>query len=438
MPDRARKASSEQSYNKVKRKMKLRIKKNPLARVAFRIFVLCLCLLASTAHATAQEVVYERVTNASQLVAGEKYIFVDVKYKTVMGYYHTTRSTNNRIAVKLNDSNFDGDSIVKNITIAKTSSDKTNVYEFVLYQNKGETKWGFFDSLNEQFLCPRSTDDTGIKLIPMLNDTESPVPLAAKATITFTESITGKTIIKFNKNGGNTTKLVLNTRYDGTYFGCYNDKKPLVALFRKRTGTLSVSQYGYTTYTSQEYSYSMPEGCQGFVVTKENDGIKLTEKYKSGDAVPAKTPLLIKAEPGTYPIYQTVRKAVAPTEGENLLRGKFDADGNITYGLENRENYYYYKLTTKNKANFGFYFGAADGGPFKMSNSSRAYLVLPREQSSSVKSLVLDDAMLETAVSLPTESKPTDKRTYDLSGRLCQGKLMPGIYIQNGRKIVVR
>lgn len=419
--------------------MNLRIKKNPLARVAFRIFALCLCLLASTAHATAQEVVYERVTNASQLVAGEKYIFVDVKNKTAMGYYHTTNSTNNRIAVKLNDSNFDGASIVKNITIAETSSDHTNVYEFVLYQNKNNSTWGFFDSVNKQFLCPRSTDDTGIKLIPMQNDKESPVPNAAKATITFTESVIGKTIIKFNKNGKNTTKLVLNTTYDGTYFGCYNDIKPKVALFRKRTGKLSVSQYGYTTYTSQKYNYIMPKGCQGFVVTKENDGIKLTEKYKSGDAVPAKTPLLIKAAPGAYSIYQTVREAVTHTEGENLLRGDFDAEGNITYGSKNKENYYYYyKLTTKDKANFGFYFGEENGGPFKMSNTSRAYLVLPREQSSSVKSLVLDDAILETAVSLPTESKPTDKRTYDLSGRLCQGKLVPGIYIQNGRKIVVR
>ncbi len=419
--------------------MNLRIKKNPLARVAFRIFVLCLCLLASTIQATAQEVVYERVTNASQLVADEKYIFVDVKNKTAMGYYHTTNSTSNRIAVKLNDSNFDGESIVKNITIAETSSDHTNVYEIVLYQNKNNSTWGFFDSVNKQFLCPRSTDDTGIKLIPMQNDTESPVPNAAKATITFTESVIGKTIIKFNKNGDNTTKLVLNTRFDGTYFGCYNDKNPLVALFRKRTGKLSVSQYGYTTYTSQEYSYSMPEGCQGFVVTKENDGIKLTKKYKSGDAVPAKTPLLIKAVQGTYTIYQTSRKAVAPTEGENLLRGDFDAEGNITYGKNKDNYYYYYKLTTnKDKANFGFYFGAEYGGPFKMSNTSRAYLVLPREQSSSVKSLVLDDAILETAVSLPTESKPTDGHTYDLSGRLCQGKLVPGIYIQNGRKIVVR
>ena len=381
---------------------------------------------------------YELVTNASQLVAGEKYIFVDVKYKTAMGYYHTTKSTNNRIAVKLNDSNFDGGSIVKNVTIAKTSSDQTNVYEFVLYQNKNNSTWGFFDSVNKQFLCPRSTDDTGIKLIPMQNDTESPVPIAAKATITFTESVIGKTIIKFNKNGDNTTKLVLNTRFDGTYFGCYNDKNPKVALFRKRTGKLSVSQYGYTTYTSQEYNYIMPKGCLGFVVTKENDGIKLTEKYKPGDAVPAKTPLLIKAAPGTYSIYQTEYKGTAPAEGENLLRGEFDAEGNITYGSENKGDYYYYKLTTKDKANFGFYFGKEDGGPFKMSNTSRAYLVLPREQSSSVKSLVLDDAILETAVSLPTESKPTDGHTYDLSGRLCQGKLVPGIYIQNGRKIVVR
>ena len=223
-------------------------------------------------------------------------------------------------------------------------------------------------------------------------------------------------------------------------FSCYASGQTAIRLYRKvkQVAQLSVSKYGYTTYTSQEYNYIMPKGCLGFVVTKENDGIKLTEKYKSGDAVPAKTPLLIKAAPGTYPIYQTVYKGTAPAEGENLLRSEFDAEGNIIYGLANKDDYYYYKLTTKNKANFGFYFGTADGGPFKMKSTSRAYLVLPRKQSSSVKSLVLDDAILETAVSLPTESKTTDGRTYDLAGRLCLGKLMPGIYIQNGRKIVVR
>ena len=161
MPDRARKASSEQSYNKVKRKMKLRIKKNPFARVAFRIFVLCLCLLASTAHATAQEVVYERVTNASQLVAGEKYIFVDVKNKTVMSWYNNKE---NRKGAKLNDSNLDGDSIVKNISSIKLAT----VYEFVLYQNKGETTWGFYDSsVHKKFLCARKDGENGIEFASM-------------------------------------------------------------------------------------------------------------------------------------------------------------------------------------------------------------------------------------------------------------------------------
>lgn len=424
--------------------MNLRIKKNPLAKEAFRNFVLCLCLLASNVQATAQEVVYELVTNASQLVAGEKYIFVDVKHKIAMGWHDT--ENNNRKAAKLNDGNFDGNSIVKNISIAKVKTDQTSVYEFVLYQNvlyqnpsTKTKKWGFFDSVHKKFLCAYHLDDNGMKLIEGSVGSASPVPTVSNAVITIqkTESGNVNTIIKFDENYKNKSRLVLDT-YNGRYFSCYNHSSPTVSLYRKRIGVLSVSQYGYTTYTSQEYNYIMPKGCLGFVVTKENDGIKLTEKYKPGDAVPAKTPLLIKAAPGTYPIYQTVREAVAPTEGENLLRGEFDAEGNITYGSGNEKNYYYYKLTTQNKANFGFYFGTADGGPFKMSNTSRAYLVLPREQSSSVKSLVLDDAILETAVSMPTESKPTDGHTYDLSGRLCQGKLMPGIYVQNGRKIVVR
>ena len=100
-----RKASPKQSYNKIKRKVNLKIKKNPLARVAFRIFALCLCLLASTAHVTAQEVVYELVTSKNQLVASEKYIIVDVKYKTAMGYYEKEK----RRAASLDKSHISND-----------------------------------------------------------------------------------------------------------------------------------------------------------------------------------------------------------------------------------------------------------------------------------------------------------------------------------------
>lgn len=405
--------------------MNLRIKKNPLARVAFRIFALCLCLLASNSQATAQEVVYELVTNASQLVAGEKYIITTADGKYAMGY----QKADNRHAVSIDNKKV-GNYIV-DIPIASKRGQMDKVYEFVL-KKESDKLWSFRDSVYNGFLYAADNENDKYNL---LKTNPSAVYKLRSASIGFKSNVASITFAP--KHNGVKRK---NLSFYETVFSCYRSTYTAISLYRKvkHIAQLSVSKYGYTTYTSQEYSYSMPKGCQGFVVTKENEGIKLTEKYKSGDAVPAKTPLLIKAEPGTYPIYQTVREAVAPTEGENLLRGEFDAEGKITYGLGNEKNYYYYKLTTQNKANFGFYFGAEGGGPFKMSNTSRAYLVLPREQSSSVKSLVLDDAILETAVSLPTESKPTDGHTYDLSGRLCQGKLVPGIYIQNGRKIVVR
>lgn len=407
--------------------MKLRIKKNPLARVAFRIFVLCLCLLASTAHATAQEVVYERVTNASQLVAGEKYIITNKEGTYAMGYH---QEVTYREAVNI-EGKKKGNYII-DIPIASKIGQKDKVYEITLGVYNG--KWTFHDDIYSGYL--HAAGKVKIKDNDNFLKTQANIDKTANASVVFK---TDRCVIKFAPNEKDIPNVL---GYNATWnrFSCYTSGF-YANLYRKvkHIAQLSVSQYGYTTYTSQEYSYSMPEGCQGFVVTKENDGIKLTEKYKPGDAVPAKTPLLIKAEPGPYHIYQTVRKAAAPAEGENLLRGEFDAEGNITYGKNKDNYYYYYKLTTnKDKANFGFYFGAEYGGPFKMSNTSRAYLVLPREQSSSVKSLVLDDAILETAVSLPTESKPTDGHTYDLSGRLCQGKLVPGIYIQNGRKIVVR
>lgn len=364
------------------------------------------------------------VTNASQLVAGEKYIITTADGKYAMGY----QKADNRHAVSIVNKKVGNYIIDIPIASGKGATDK--VYEFTLC--KENDKWSFKDPVYNGFLYAANDKDNKDNLLKTYS--KASVRLRS-AAITFTAEVATVTFAPKDKS---VKKKKLS--FFPNVFSCYDTFYTSISLYRKvkHIVQLSVSKYGYTTFTSQEYSYSMPEGCQGFVVTKENDGIKLTEKYKSGDAVPAKTPLLIKAEPDAYPIYQTVRKAAAPAEGENLLRGEFDADGNITYSLENKDNYYYYKLTTKDKTNFGFYFGAADGGPFKMSNASRAYLVLPREQSSSVKSLVLDDAILETAVSLPTESKPTDRHTYDLSGRLCQGKLMPGIYIQNGRKIVVR
>ena len=71
-----------------------------------------------------------------------------------------------------------------------------------------------------------------------------------------------------------------NLSFFKTVFSCYDTFYTPKSLYRKvkHIAQLSVSKYGYTTYTSQEYNYIMPKGCLGFVVTKEKSCVWNTDK----------------------------------------------------------------------------------------------------------------------------------------------------------------
>ena len=266
------------------------------------------------------------------MVAGEKYIITSKDATYAMGY----QRENNRHAVSIVNKMV-GNYII-DIPIASKKGQKDMVYELTL---DGEVrKWTFYDETYPGYLYAAGKNKAFGNVKNNQNYLETKMLLDKKSQASINIE-SGEVRVKFAHQEKDIVNI-LRYNYDSKLFSCYVSGQKPISLYRKvkHIAQLPVSKYGYTTYTSQEYGYSMPEGCQGFVVTKENNGIKLTEKYKSGDAVPAKTPLLIKAAPGTYPIYQTVRKAVAPAEGENLLRGEFDAEGKITYGLGNEKNYF--------------------------------------------------------------------------------------------------
>ncbi len=407
---------------------------------ALRDISVCMCFfLVGVLHLGAQEVVYELVTKSSQLVDGGKYIIVDGKGIRAMGF----QKENNRAAANI-EGKRNGD-IISGIDVASNKSDQSRVYELILRKisDRGKVSWGLYDKVNRKFLYPSNNSATKHNYMGLVDSLKTSIPSGALATITITTTTTNKinAIIIFPKNGSNNSQLMIgiDRSESPTVFSCYDTNKTSsgVALYAKRVGQLIISTYGYTTYTSQSCNYEMPRGCTGYAVTYEKGELKLTERYKAGDAVPAKTPLMIQGSEGTYPIYETTRDATSLLEGETLLHGEFDAEGNIIYDTENATNNYYYKLTTKGGADFGFYWGADNGAPFKMKSTERAYLVLPRQQSD-VKGLMLDAAQVETAVTMPQQEPSQDNRIYDLSGRLCQGKLVPGIYVREGRKIVIR
>lgn len=273
--------------------------------------------------------------------------------------------------------------------------------------------------------------------------------------------------IKIQSNQDNQRSLDYNytsPRYAVYQYGTTNNAP---SFLYKKTFDLSVNANtaGYATaYTA--FPYVMPASADGYIVTETAEGetIKAKQKYPAGAEVPANAPLLIKnAEAGvtlnpvvlgkTVEAYNYVAsndEAVA-AGNVNLLYGtRLESDG-VTTDVDGTDNYYYYKLSYKLDAeknpvadSYGFYRGKADGSAFAMQNTLTAYLALPKS-SGLVNSLRISiDNEDGSAMSIQTNRLPADnmpQSVYTLSGvrvNAAGNRLPKGIYIVNGKKVVIK
>lgn len=209
---------------------------------------------------------------------------------------------------------------------------------------------------------------------------------------------------------------------------------------------------GYATYAIGS-AYQMPAGVKGYVVkglNNSNEKLVKEEAFSAGGLVPALTPLLVYAEnlegedKTYYPIL--LQKEVEDYTGDNYLEYKRTAE-NMT---DSKQSYpvYYYKLTMKvdsetpeNSKPLGFYWGAADGAAFTLNSHSSAYLALPQSlfaNSPMASALLFDEAGQATDIQLTTTTENHTQAVYNLQGVRVSGKLAKGIYIVNGKKVLVK
>lgn len=228
----------------------------------------------------------------------------------------------------------------------------------------------------------------------------------------------------------------------------------------KKTFDLSVNvnTAGYATaYTA--FPYVMPASANGYIVTETAEGetIKAKQKYPAGAEVPANAPLLIKnAEAGVTlnPVVLGKNVEAYPYAEENLLHGtRLESDG-VTTDVDGTGkktgDYYYYKLSYKLEAgnpvadSYGFYRGKADGSAFAMKNTLTAYLALPRSSGLVNNLRISIDNEDGSATSIQTNRIPADnmpQSVYTLSGvrvNAAGNRLPKGIYIVNGKKVVIK
>lgn len=200
---------------------------------------------------------------------------------------------------------------------------------------------------------------------------------------------------------------------------------------------------GYGTF-AVPYAYKMPAGVKGYAITglKETDKLQKVEAYSAGQLVPALTPLLVynenvaDADVNAYPII--VNKEVAASYKDvNYLEFKRNAENMTASKREEAGAVKYYKLTKNEDKPLGFYWGAEDGAAFSMQKTSSAYLALPQNLNAAA-GLLFDEAGEATGIQLTPAGETAAPAVYNLQGVRVSGKLAKGLYIVNGKKVLVK
>ena len=197
----------------------------------------------------------------------------------------------------------------------------------------------------------------------------------------------------------------------------------------RRNMTVNLSKAGYATFYDSKNSFDLPKGLTAKVVTGVSDG-KLEYRSLSDNVVPAGVAVMISdnANGGTYTLSQSLSEG--RYSGSNLLYGSDETTTTKGDG-------YHYKLAYGHSGTslsnvFGWYWGNDYGGAFK-SEAHRAWMVVPK--SSKTKSFSIEG---ETTEIVTIDSDDTEGACYDLQGRRVTKPVKNGVYIMNGKTIIVK
>jgi hypothetical protein len=248
--------------------------------------------------------------------------------------------------------------------------------------------------------------------------------LYTEAGITVDETTTINAIA-YDKNDANPSAVVSET---------YTFVAP-----QEETISVEITEAGYATVYYAQKALVVPAGVEAFIVT-EDDIINEFENwgffanYAATETIPAGEAVILKGEPGTYEF------TVDPTNSDwanwdNMLRG-YDPDYDLsamTTGPGN-DTYKFYLLSTR-EDEVGLYYGATDGAAFECA-PNKAYLAVPVSLANNTKSFIFDHT---TGIDAVQNAFTSDAAIYNLQGvRMNTQKLNRGIYIMNGKKVVIK
>ena len=188
-------------------------------------------------------------------------------------------------------------------------------------------------------------------------------------------------------------------------------------------------------------NFIVPEGLELSWITISDKGkMEKTQSATAGSVISGDGAYFVEAtDKGDYKFVCTTDEALTP--GVTWLYPAI-AGQKVTAPLSSSDNdkYTFYKLSLNGASkpgSIGFYWGAKDGVPFTFNSANKAYLAVPKTNPSSNNSSINIDST--TGISTIAETGVANDATYSLSGvRMNSDRLPKGIYIVNGKKMIVK
>lgn len=260
----------------------------------------------------------------------------------------------------------------------------------------------------------------------------STVGYITRVDISYKQEPTAIQSVSDGKFSGKTKWTGLTSKFNFYFSG--GTKISSIAVTYDRSITMSSSTYA--TFWCEK-AYTMPTGLTGYTISDVTNGkVVYRMTYEAGSMVPAKTPLLLRGNAGTYAYTTSDDNTAAPTP--NLLQC-------ATGTTVSSKDTYYYKVSYRNNTDktIGFFWDV-EGGRSVNIDYGKAFMAVPAPVAAGAKGFVFDNIangidMMPMDDAMDGQPK-AGEWIYDTNGRAYRysSSINKGIYItKGGRKIVI-
>lgn len=229
----------------------------------------------------------------------------------------------------------------------------------------------------------------------------------------------GKGVAIWESSGNGVDSIVFTT-----YRGTHARIKKIEVTYEIDRVILTISAARHATLYYSNKTFTIPQGVVARTYKIEDNMLKLSKKYVSGDVLPKDMAVVLEADEGRYTFWMTEKQG--EKDEKNVLKGTDDnsqtTGGTIYYGFSN------------GKKGVGFYWRKADGGAFE-NGAHKAYIAYTPSSTAQAKSYLVFDTATGVHLTALQESQMEDEPTYNLAGQRV-GKDYKGIVIIRGKKYI--